>query len=341
MWLIFFQRLIILAIIYDRTVIDIGGAPIAATVVNVFVSENFILGSMTTGSGWPTGATINLYIQPGAKILGPGGNGGSGGSAIAYRSKYTYSPFIGLPPITVYNISAKTTTSPTGGTAGGTALEILHPMNITNNGIIGGGGGGAGGAGAAAAALTFTPEYNGYGAALAAIGGNGGGGGAGFPAGSGGTAGTQDAYSYRIITDQFFIRTERRYDDPALFLGPITLPGAAKDGGILLGGRDKAIAFQNSYKSLDYPALGPIIETFVKSPNSTSGVGHGGDLGETGEPGGDGFGRWRIISLPNEFYDGETNAENGATAGAAGAAINTNGNTVTYLITGDIRGAII
>ena len=214
-------------------------------------------------------------------------------------------------------------------------------MNITNNGIIGGGGGGAGGAGAAAAALTFDPVYNGYGAALAAIGGNGGGGGAGFPAGSGGTAGTQDAYSYRAITDQFFFRTEERYDDPALFLGPITLPGAAKDGGILDGGRDKSIAFQNSYKALDYPASTPRINVFAKSPDSTSGVGHGGDLGQSGQVGGDGYAISQIVSLPNDSYNLEANEENGATAGAAGAAINTNGNTVTYLITGDIRGAII
>ena len=327
--------------IYDRAVAEIGGAPIAATVVNVFVSENFVLGSMTTGSGWPTGATINLYVQPGAKILGPGGNGGSGGSALAYRSKYTYSPFIGLPPITVYNISAKTTTSPTGGTAGGTALEILHPINIINNGIIGGGGGGAGGAGAAAAALTFTPEYNGYRAALAAIGGNGGGGGAGFPSGTGGQPGTQDAYASKFIfADQFLRSTTERYDEPSLFLGPITLPGAAKDGGILDGGRGKSRAYQNSYKSLDYPASGPIINAFAKSPDST-GVGDGGDLGQSGQVGGDGYGIASLTSVPTTSYDTEANKENGATAGSAGAAINTNGNTVTYLITGDIRGAII
>ena len=326
--------------IYDRTVVDLGGAPIAATIVNVYVSENFLLGSMTTGSGWPTGATINLYIQPGAKILGPGGNGGSGGSAFATVSRFTMPINVGIPVIG-FIISAKTTTSPTSGTAGGTALEILHPINITNNGIIGGGGGGAGGSGGAAAALTFYPDYKGYATTLAAIGGHGGGGGAGYPGGTGGQPGTQDAYAYKEIYDQFLNRTIERYDEPSLFLGPITEPSPAGDGSILDGGRDKAIAFQNSYKSLDYPAAGPVIETFVKSPNSTSGVGHGGDLGETGEPGGDGFGRWRIISLPNEFYDGETNAENGATAGAAGAAINTNGNTVTYLITGDIRGAII
>ena len=326
--------------IYDRAVAEIGGAPVSATVVNVFVSENFVLGSMTTGSGWPAGAIINLYVQPGAKILGPGGNGGSGGSAFATVSRFTMPINVGIPVIG-FIISAKTTTSPTSGTAGGTALEVLHPINITNYGIIGGGGGGAGGAGAAAAALTFYPDYKGYATTLAAIGGHGGGGGAGYPSGTGGQPGTQDAYAYKEIYDQFLNRTIERYDEPSLFLGPITEPSAAGDGSILDGGRDKAIAFQNSYKSLDYPAAGPVIETFVKSPNSTSGVGHGGDLGETGEPGGDGFGRWRIISLPNEFYDGETNAENGATAGAAGAAINTNGNTVTYLITGDIRGAII
>jgi hypothetical protein len=163
--------------IFDRTVAELGSSPTSSTVVNVFVSENFVLGSMTTGGGappigvggWPTGATINLYVQPGAKILGPGGNGGSGGSAIAYRSEYRLPPTPGFPTIYNYSISANTTTSPTSGTAGGTALYLLHPINIINNGIIGGGGGGAGGAGAAAAALTFAPAYNGYEAALAAI----------------------------------------------------------------------------------------------------------------------------------------------------------------------------
>ena len=327
--------------IYDRTVVNLGGAPIAATVVNVFVSENFILGSMTTGSGWPSGATINLYVQPGAKILGPGGRGGSGGSAIANvelkNRALSYPPF--SEPYFV--ITANTTTSPTGGTAGGTALEILHPVNITNYGIIGGGGGGAGGAGAAAAALTFEPEYNGYQTALAAIGGNGGGGGAGFPGGTGGQPGTQEAFAYRTINDKFLNRTIERYDEPSLFLGPITLPGAAKDGGILDGGRDKAIAYQNSYKSLDYPASGPIINAFAKSPNTTSGIGHGGDLGQSGQVGGDGYGIASLTSVPYNSYDTEANKENGAAFGAAGAAINTNGNTVTYLITGDIRGAII
>jgi len=328
--------------IYSRTVVDLGQAPVAATVVNVFVSENFLLGSMTTGSGWPAGATINLYVQPGAKVLGQGGNGGSGGSAYATVEQRTIQ--IPGPPfyITDFYIRANTTTSPTGGTAGGTALEILHPINITNYGIIGGGGGGAGGAGAAAAALTFAPEYKGYQTALAAIGGNGGGGGAGYPVGTGGQAGTQEAYAYRTRQDQNFQTTIERYDEPSLFLGPITLPGAAKDGGTLSGGTDKSTAFQNSYKALDYPAATSIMEAFAKSPDTTSGIGHGGDLGDSGQVGGDGYARWTLSnSLGGDSSDAENNAENGAAAGAAGAAINTNGNTVTYLITGDIRGAII
>jgi hypothetical protein len=324
--------------IYDRTVVDLGGAPIAATIVNVYVSENFLLGSMTTGSGWPAGATINLYVQPGAKILGPGGNGGSGGSATA--SVENYSIYSGSSYIQTFLINANTTTSPTAGTAGGTALELWHPINITNYGIIGGGGGGAGGSGGAAAALTFSPEYTGYQTTLAAIGGHGGGGGAGFPGGTGGQPGTQEAFAYRTINDQFLNTTIERYDEPSLFLGAITEPSPAGDGSILDGGRDKAIAYQNSYRSLNYPAAGPVIETFVKSPGNSF-TGYGGDLGETGEVGGDGFGEWSFSSLPVSSYDGETNAENGAAFGAAGAAINTNGNTVTYLITGDIRGAII
>jgi hypothetical protein len=327
--------------IYDRTVVDLGGAPIAATVVNVFVSENFILGSMTTGSGWPVGATINLYVQPGAKILGPGGTGGIGGSAIATvelkNRALSYPPF--SEPYFV--ITANTTTSPTSGTAGGTALEIFHPVNITNYGIIGGGGGGAGGSGGAAAAFTFAPEYKGYQTTLAAIGGHGGGGGAGYPGGTGGRAGTQDAYAFKKVFTGPGDFTIDRYDESSLFLGPITEPSPAGDGSILLGGLDKAIAFQNGYKPLDYPASTSIIEAFAKSPNSGFASGHGGDLGATGQAGGDGFSEWSFTALTKDSYSGVDNAENGAAFGAAGAAINTNGNTVTYLITGDIRGAII
>jgi hypothetical protein len=322
--------------IYNRAAAEIGGAPIAATVVNVFVSENFVLGSMTTGSGWPAGATINLYVQPGAKILGAGGNGGNGGSASSIAEELLFNKTGRL------FVTSETTTSPTSGTAGGTALEIFHPVNITNYGMIGGGGGGAGGAGGAAAGVAWRPEYAGYKSALAAIGGNGGGGGAGFPGGIGGNPGTQKAYYQGVYQDKETLEfITEIYEYSALFLGPITLPGAAKDGGILEGGRDKAIAFQNSYKALDYPASTPRIDVFAKSPNTTSGVGHGGDIAQSGQPGGDGYAVFELVSLPVDDYNGDRDSENGATAGAAGAAINTNGNTVTYLTTGDIRGAII
>jgi hypothetical protein len=322
--------------IYARTVAYLGGAPIAATVVNVYISENFLLGSMTTGSGWPAGATINLYFQPGAKLLGSGGNGGSGGSAYANVEELSFNQTGNL------FVRVSTTTSPTAGTAGGTALELFHPVSITNYGIIGGGGGGAGGSGGAAAGFTFAPEYNGYRTTLAAIGGHGGGGGAGFPGGTGGQPGTQEAYAQRVYQDQETLQfITERYNDSTLFLGPITEPSPAGNGGILDGGRDKAIAYQNSYKSLDYPASGPIINAFAKSPNTTFGIGHGGALGQSGQVGGDGFSEWSFSSLSTTSYNGANDSENGAAFGAAGAAINTNGNTVTYLITGDIRGAII
>jgi len=322
--------------IYDRTVVKLGSSPIAATVVNVFVSENFILGSMTTGSGWPTGATINLYIQPGAMILGAGGNGGIGGSAYANVEELSYNRTGNL------FVRVGTTTSPTAGTAGGTALEILHPINIINNGIIGGGGGGAGGSGGAAAGFTFAPEYNGYRTTLAAIGGNGGGGGAGFPGGTGGQPGTQEAYSQRVYQDKETLQfITERYNDPTLFLGAINTPSAGGSGSNLIGGRDKAIAYQNGYKPLDYPASTSIIESFAKSPIYAFNSGHGGDIAQAGYAGGDGFSEWSFTALTKDSYNGANDSENGATAGAAGAAINTNGNTVTYLITGDIRGATI
>jgi len=126
-----------------------------------------------------------------------------------------------------------------------------------------------------------------------------------------------------------------------LYLGPITLPGAAKDGGILDGGLDKSTAFQNSFKALNYPAATPRIQAFARAPETNSGIGRGGDLGQSGQVGGDGYVIASLTSVPTTSYDTEANKENGATAGAAGAAINTNGNTVTYLTTGDIRGAII
>jgi hypothetical protein len=321
--------------IYNRAVAEIGGAPIAATVVNVFVSENFVLGPMTTGSGWPAGAIINLYVQPGAKILGPGGNGGSGGSAFATVTKFR-TVISGIVSRS-FSINVKTTNSPTSGTAGGTALEVLHPINITNNGLIGGGGGGAGGSGAAAAGITFDPDYKNYATSLSAIGGNGGGGGAGFPAGKGGLAGTQEVYAYETTYDQFLVSTTVRYNEPTLFIGPVTLPIKGPDGSETKGGNKIHFAFQDGYKALTSTAS---FESYAKSPEGYY-VEKGGDIGDAGQAGGNGYARWAITQLPNENYNGEANAENGATAGAAGAAIETNGNTVTYLITGDIRGAII
>jgi len=104
---------------------------------------------------------------------------------------------------------------------------------------------------------------------------------------------------------------------------------------------DKSTAFQNSSKLLNYPASTPRINILAKSPETNPGIGHGGDLGDSGQPGGDGIAIYSVVALPNDNLQNQENSENGATAGAAGAAINTNGNTVTYLTTGDIRGAII
>ena len=196
--------------------------------------------------------------------------------------------------------------------------------------------------GGAAAGFTFAPEYNGYRTTLAAIGGNGGGGGAGFPGGTGGQPGTQEAYSQRVYQDKETLQfITERYNDPTLFLGAINTPSAGGSGSNLIGGRDKAIAYQNGYKPLDYPASTSIIESFAKSPIYAFNSGHGGDIAQAGYAGGDGFSEWSFTALTKDSYNGANDSENGATAGAAGAAINTNGNTVTYLITGDIRGATI
>lgn len=80
--------------------------------------------TMTTGSGWASGSTI-LIVNRG-RILGTGGRGGNGATAIASTS------VAGSP-----------------GTAGAPALELLYPVTIDNaSGYIFGGAGGGGGGGA-------------------------------------------------------------------------------------------------------------------------------------------------------------------------------------------------
>ena len=90
--------------------------------VTVIVASGVVVGAdpfsdfaMTTGE-WPSGVTINLVCEVGCHIEGSAGNGG-------YADLFTAQP----------------------GTDGGSGLEVLAPINLTNNGIIGAGGGGGAG----------------------------------------------------------------------------------------------------------------------------------------------------------------------------------------------------
>lgn len=83
--------------------------------------------ALQTGT-WPAGVILNLIVQPGAKILGEGGNG----CAHSFKSTVTHSAS-GV-------VYSKT---PAGGD-GGHALKIEFAINITNSGIIAGGGAGGG-----------------------------------------------------------------------------------------------------------------------------------------------------------------------------------------------------
>jgi hypothetical protein len=102
-------------------------AAYGAEYANWIIKEYPASVALQTGT-WPSGVILNLIVEPGARILGEGGNG----CAHSLKSTVTHSAS-GV----VYN---KTTA----GGDGGHALLIEHEINITNGGVIAGGGGGGG-----------------------------------------------------------------------------------------------------------------------------------------------------------------------------------------------------
>ena len=80
------------------------------TTADYLVRECPLSTAMATGA-WPSGVTLNLLVEAGGRIIGEGGNGSAH-----------------LELITAGD--------------GGDAIQIDHPVTITNGGIIGGGGGG-------------------------------------------------------------------------------------------------------------------------------------------------------------------------------------------------------
>lgn len=132
--------------------------------INCEIASGIIIGSastsmpaFTTGSGWPSGVTINITNR--GTIVGKGGAGGAGGE---YRGT-----------------AGGTNLRDAGdGFNGGTAIQFTQDASFTNEGITGGGGGGGGGSTASDDLRFGGPTF---------CSGNGGGAGAGT--GDGGAAG--------------------------------------------------------------------------------------------------------------------------------------------------------
>jgi len=121
----------------------------SARSITVTVTTGYVVGPITTGSGFYPGTTITIVNN--GTIYGNGGAGGAGGSSA----------------------------SPQGGngTQGGAAITLQWPITLTNtSGVIsGGGGGGGGGAFIGGRSINY--------------GGGGGGGGQGFTGGAAGASG--------------------------------------------------------------------------------------------------------------------------------------------------------
>jgi len=132
--------------------------------ITVTINPGVTVGSTSTSTFALTvpsafSPTDNITIVNNGTIVGRGGNGGAGS-----------------PNVVPSNATA--------GGAGGTALRILRPTTITNNGTIGGGGGGGGGGGRGGPSSVQGPESPSPVSGATAGAGGVGGGGAGFDAGS-------------------------------------------------------------------------------------------------------------------------------------------------------------
>lgn len=122
----------------------------------------------------PVGSIINLTVMPGVYLVGAGGDGGNNWNT--HKGIWNDQSIIWIAPWLLED-----------GGNGSPAIRTTVPMNITNNGIIGGGGGGgAGGAGLMAQQNWSSSSFNHF------SDGGFGGGGAGYVNGKG-----SSGYSYQ------------------------------------------------------------------------------------------------------------------------------------------------
>lgn len=129
----------------------------AITTGSVIGSKSTTEKAITTGI-WPENVTLKIINN--STIAGKGGAGGQGGGLQQQPNGNNF-----------------WATAASAGEDGGDAIEILHDIEIENNGIIAGGGGGGGGGGSSTSLSQFAGTGNGGGAgagAGASLGGNSG-----------------------------------------------------------------------------------------------------------------------------------------------------------------------
>lgn len=122
-------------------------APTEAREYIVVINPGVVIGSastsmesLTTGAGWPAGATLLLYNF--GQILGAGGNGGTGGSSSNDIGQI--SPTSGLPGGDAFHLTLDTTVDNLQGLIGGGGAGG-HGGSFGGNPSAGGGGGGGAG----------------------------------------------------------------------------------------------------------------------------------------------------------------------------------------------------
>lgn len=114
--------------VYDECVARFGYDGTSPARVTVYIKEDAVIGStdtseygpgaLSSGSGWASGSILRVWVRPGGKIVGRGGDGGRGGSASLLAGD---------------------------GGRGGAAFDTSITTYIVNFGSILGGGGGGGG----------------------------------------------------------------------------------------------------------------------------------------------------------------------------------------------------
>jgi hypothetical protein len=181
-------------------------------IINVNIEEGVFIGSssvslpaFTTGTGWPTGVTINIYNN--GSIIGRGGEGGGNTE--------------GFNTVAILGDSGVIlATSTILGRDGGPAVDFTLDVSLENNGIIGGGGGGGGAGGGGFSGSEAYPSN--------AVAGSAGGGGAGI---------SDSATGLKAFSDRSAVNTVNGNNGGVSSFTVEGIGGAAKSAGGAVGGK--------------------------------------------------------------------------------------------------------